>query len=141
MSLYREYRCAAHSIYNLKYSVPKNISIVFRNGFNYDYHFIIKELAEVVIVPIEKEVTRINKNADEVTKNISYIIQFIDSTSFMASSLSNLGNNLSKGIYRIKCKYGHDDKNCETCGIKHKYCDCDKNCVVTKIINTSLMEN
>ena len=41
-----EYRGAAHSIFNLKYSVPKRISIVFHNGSNYDYHFIIKELAE-----------------------------------------------------------------------------------------------
>ena len=30
---------------------------------------------------------------------------------FKASSLSNLVNNLSKGIHRIKCKFGHDDKN------------------------------
>ena len=29
----------------------------------------------------------------------------------MASSLSNLVNNLSKGIHKIKCKYGHDNKN------------------------------
>ena len=42
----------------------------------------------------------------------------------MASSLSNLVNNLSEGIHRIKCKYGHDDKKCETCGIKYKYCNC-----------------
>ena len=35
-----------HSISNLKYSVAKKISIVFRNGSNYDYHFIIKELVE-----------------------------------------------------------------------------------------------
>ena len=28
-----EYRGAAHSICNLKYSVPKKISIVFQNGF------------------------------------------------------------------------------------------------------------
>ena len=42
-------------------------------------------------------------------KSISYILQFIDSAKFMASSLSNLVNNLSEGIQRIKCKYGHDD--------------------------------
>ena len=42
----------------------------------------------------------------------------------MASSLSNLINNLSEGISRIKCKNGHDDKKCETCGIKYKYRDC-----------------
>ena len=40
----------------------------------------------------------------------------------MASSLSNLVNNLSKGIRRIKCKFKHDDKKCEICGIKYKYC-------------------
>ena len=42
----------------------------------------------------------------------------------MASSLSNLANNVSKGIQRIKCKFSHDDRKCETCGIKYKYCDC-----------------
>ena len=39
-----EYRGAAQSICNLKYSVPKKVRIVFHNGSNYDYHFIIKEL-------------------------------------------------------------------------------------------------
>ena len=29
----------------------------------------------------------------------------------MVSSLSNLINNLSQGIYRITCKFGYDDKN------------------------------
>ena len=28
----------------------------------------------------------------------------------MASSLSNLVNNFSEGIHRIKCKFEHDDK-------------------------------
>ena len=28
----------------------------------------------------------------------------------MAKSLSNLVNNLSEGLHRIKCKFGHDDK-------------------------------
>ena len=41
-----EYRGAAHSICNLKYSVPKKIPIAFYNGSNYGYHFIIKELVE-----------------------------------------------------------------------------------------------
>ena len=40
-----EYR-AAHSICNLKYSVPKKILTVFHNKSNYDYHFIRKELAK-----------------------------------------------------------------------------------------------
>ena len=42
----------------------------------------------------------------------------------MVSPLPNLGNNLSGGIRRIKCKYEHDHKKCKTCRIKYKYCDC-----------------
>ena len=42
----RIHRRAAYSICNLKYNEPKNIYIVFHNGFNYDYHFIIQKLAE-----------------------------------------------------------------------------------------------
>ena len=38
----------------------------------------------------------------ENAKNISYMLQFIDSARFMASSLLNLVNNLSEGIHRIK---------------------------------------
>ena len=41
-----EYRGAVHSRCKLKYSVPKKVPIAFHNGSNYDYHFIIKELAE-----------------------------------------------------------------------------------------------
>ena len=41
----------------------------------------------------------------------------------MPSLLSNLVNNLSKRIQRIKCKYKHGNKKCETCEIKCKYCD------------------
>ena len=33
---------------------------------------------------MEKEVTRIDENGGEITKNISYILQFIDSARFMA---------------------------------------------------------
>ena len=42
----------------------------------------------------------------------------------MTSSLSNLVNNLSEGIHRIKGNFGCDDKKCETCGIKYNYYDC-----------------
>ena len=132
-----EYRGAVHSIYNLKHSVLKKILIVygFHNGSNYDYHFIIKELAEefkkqftglgentakyiTLTVPIEKKVTRIDKNVEEITKNLSYILQFIDSARFMTSSLSILVNNFSEGIHRIRCKLVHDDKKCKTCAVK-----------------------
>ena len=38
----------------------------------------------------------------KITKVISYILQSIDSTKYMASSLSNLVNNLAEGIPKIK---------------------------------------
>ena len=41
-----KYRGAAHNICNLRYKVPKEISIVFHNGSIHDYHFIIKELVK-----------------------------------------------------------------------------------------------
>ena len=70
---------------NLKYSVPKKNPIVFHEGSNYDYQFIIKDLVEefkkqftcfgentekciTFTVPIEREVTRIDKNGQNVTK-------------------------------------------------------------------------
>ena len=43
-----KYRCAGHSIFDLKYDVSKKIRIAFQNGSNYNYHFIIKELAEEI---------------------------------------------------------------------------------------------
>ena len=41
----------------------------------------------------------------------------------MASSLSNLVKNLAEIIHEVKCKNEHDDKKCETCGIKYKDCE------------------
>ena len=81
-------RGAAHSIYDLKYSVHKKVPIAFHNGSNYDYDFIIKELAEefekqftclgentekyiTFTAPVEEEVTRIDYSGEEITKNIS----------------------------------------------------------------------
>ena len=131
MSLYRRIQRYCHSICNLKYGVLKKVPTVFHNGSNYDYHFIIKELAGqfkkqftclgentekymTFTVPIEKEVERTDKNGEEITRNISYILQFIDSARFMASSLSNPVDNLSEGIHKINCKHGYNDKKSET---------------------------
>ena len=52
------------------------------------------------------------------------MLQFINSGRFIASSLSNFVNNLSEGIHRIKCKFGHDDKKYETWEVKYKHCNC-----------------
>ena len=88
---------------------------------------------------------------NKLQKNMSYILQFTDSARLMTSSLSNLVNNLSEGIHRIKCKIGHNDKRCKTRRIKYKYCDCffeyrnfkddSSVCFVTKIIGSSLMKS
>ena len=45
-----------------------------------------------------KEVKRVGKNGEEITKIISYKLQFIDSTRFMASLLSNVVGNLAGGM-------------------------------------------
>ena len=41
-----KYRGAAHDICNLRYEITKEVPLVFYSGYAYDYHFIIKELAE-----------------------------------------------------------------------------------------------
>ena len=52
-----------------------------------------------------------------------YILHItIASVRFMAS-LSNIVNNISEGIHKIKGKNGHNNKKCETCRIQCKYCD------------------
>ena len=40
-----KHRGSAHSTCNLKFNVPNEIPVVFHNGSNHDFHFIIKELA------------------------------------------------------------------------------------------------
>ena len=112
-----------------------------------------KNHCKIHTVPLEKEVTRINKNGEEVITNISYILQFIYSARFIGSSLLNLVNNLSEEIHEIKSKYRHDDKKCETCKITYKLWDCfleymnfkddlnNTNIYVVIIINKSLMKS
>ena len=51
------------------------------------------------------DITKIKKDVNKVVLNISYKIKFIDSARFMASSLSNLVDNLTEGIHKIKCKH------------------------------------
>ena len=43
-----EYRGDTLIMCNLKYNVPKNISKTFHNRSYYDYHFLIKKLAEEI---------------------------------------------------------------------------------------------
>ena len=86
-----KYRGVAHDICNLRYKIPKEIPVVFHNGSTYDYHFIIKELAEefegefeclgentekyiTFSVPIKKEITKKDKNGNDKITKISYKI-------------------------------------------------------------------
>ena len=54
---------------------------------------------------IEKEVIKIDNDGNESVVTISNKIKFIDSAWFMATSLSNLVDNLTEVIDKISCKY------------------------------------
>ena len=51
---------------------------------------------------------------EEIIKNVSYILQFIDSSRFMPILLPSLINNFSEGIHRTKCKLGHGGSNIDS---------------------------
>ena len=115
-----KFRGAAHSICNLNYKVPQEIPVKIHNGSKYDYHFIIKELAEEFkgefeclgentekyisfSVPIKTE----DNNGETITCKIT----LIDTCRFMPSELSNLVHNLSE----------INNKDCKTCMERKKY--------------------
>ena len=55
---------AAHSIFNLKYRELEKNSKIFYNRTNYDYHFIVKELAE----EFERQFTSLNNMKCAIAK-------------------------------------------------------------------------
>ena len=55
-------------------------------------------------VPIEKEITKIDKDGNESVVTISYKMKFVDTARFMATLLSNLVDNLTEGNHKVKCK-------------------------------------
>ena len=50
----------------------------------------------------------------EIMKIMSDKLQFTDTARFMAKPLSNLVDNLAEEIHKMKRKYRHDNKTCET---------------------------
>ena len=100
--------------------MPNEIPVAFHNGSNYDYHFTIKELAnkfegqfqcigenkekyKTFSVPIKKEIIETDKDGNKTDESITYKIKFTNSERFMASSLSNLVDNLTEEIQIINC--------------------------------------
>ena len=96
-------------------------------GQNYVYHFTIKELAKEIegkfylctrtwwrihnfFSQWQKDLLRIERNRKEISKTISYKLQFIDSARFKASLLPNLVDNLAEGIHKVKWKNEHNSK-------------------------------
>ena len=122
-----KYRGAAHKMCNLMYNTPREIPVTLHNCSSYDYHFIIKALAEefdgdfeclgenkekyiTFSVPTKKE-----SNEDGT---IIYRIKFIDSFRFMSTSLSTLVDNLSEEI--------HDNGKCTKCNSSLEYISISK---------------
>ena len=147
----RKFRGAAHNICNLRYKVPKNISIVFHNGSTYDYRFVVTKLAEefkgefeCLRANKEKYITfsvPLKKGKDQ---KLTYKLKFIDSNRFMSTSLSNLLDNLS-GVYDKECKKCMERKktrlNCKFIGFKngrlnYRCKECKKS--YTKLANESI---
>ena len=98
-----KYTRAAHSISILRYKIPKEIAVVFHNGFKYD-HLIIKGLSrelkgyfECLGENTEKYITFCvpTKKQHDDCKTTTYKLKFIDSYRFMQNSLSNLVDTLS----------------------------------------------
>ena len=106
----KKFRGAAHNICNLRYIVPKKTPVVFHNGSTYDYHFIIKQLAEdfkgqfeCLGENTEKYITFwVPIKEDDNSKKITYKLKFIDSYRFMNSKLSDLVDKLSE-INKKEC--------------------------------------
>ena len=85
---------------------------------------------------IEEVTIKNDKNGEEITKSISYILQFIESERFMARSLSTFVNNLSEDIHNIKCKYRQINtiKNVKLVKLHVKYATAFLNTKILKMI-------
>ena len=116
--------------------MPNEIPVVFNRSSNYDYYFIIKELANEFERQFEclrenkeknktfsaKKITKINKDGNETVEAIS-------SARFMTISLSNLTDNLTERIHKIKfkgCDCFLEYESVKDNFIKYKCLSCNK---------------
>src|SRR6218665_1908087 len=84
-----KFKGAAHYECNLNYKIPKFIPVVFHNLSCYDSHLFVKKLRG-------SQGDRI-KNKEGKESIVRRELRFIDSFSFMSSSLDSLSKNLNKG--------------------------------------------
>ena len=100
-----EYRGAAHSICNLRYSDQRVIPVIAHNASNYHNHFIIKELAkrfkgkiDCIGENMEKYISFsvFVKIENDEEKPVTYKLKFIDNKRFMNTFLSKLVDNMSE---------------------------------------------
>ena len=131
------YEGAAHAFCVLKYTRQRDIPVVIHNGSNYDFHLIIKELAnklreDINCIACDKEKYKTFSIPIKYVKNdYPFMLKFIDSNNFMMGSLDNRVNNLSN-LYSCNCSDSsmqyikiEDDKyyvytTCSTCTISTK---------------------
>lgn len=122
--------------------------MVFYNELNYDYYFIIKELRKKIegefnclgentetsktfSVPITKYVRRIDKNAKEITRTISYKLGFTDNSSLKKNSWSSAAVNYTDWIQKIKCKLNMFMKNLKRVELYTE--------IVSAVLNTQML--
>ena len=74
-----KYIGAAHVVCSEKYKTPKEIPLVFHNGYTYHYHLIIKELA--------KEFKGQFECLGENTKRISHLVFLLKKKVMMVNQL------------------------------------------------------
>ena len=106
------YRGAAHNSCNLKYRKPNFTPVVFHNLRGYDSHLFIKNLGfsegNIDCIPNnEKKYISFTKNIQVGSytskkgeiKRVHHQVRFIDSFTFMPTSLDSLVNNLPKDAF------------------------------------------
>ena len=98
-----EFRGAAHNQCNLQYQLPKFVPVIFHNLSGYDSHLFIKQLGKshriINCIPNNEE-KYISFSKSLAVDEKKFVIRFIDSFKFMASSLDALSKNLLREQFR-----------------------------------------
>ena len=109
-----KYRGAAHSTCNLKYQIPNEIPVVFHNGSEHDFHFIINELVKGIDgircfgedkekyitfkVPMKKE----NKNGKLITIKLKFMTA-LDLWTYRYQVLYTIyRRSINKNVFNVK---------------------------------------